>query len=312
MSKKNWISVKRGLSEDPKHRQAMGEAIWLFLHIVDAADWETGKVYDWRDKEIAIDMSLSTATVRGWRDRLSDNGYITCKQVQHGLEIIIHNWVDPRNYSGKKMNSRQGDTTMSPSENEEMQENPQGESQVDIQVIDKSRVNDASLIESTSTSESESLQPSKEEPSKSATLKEGGRKVTLPAGSGLDWKIAAPDLTTDQLEAHLAKEAKIREVTNAYESAMGYNPLEWAKLDRLQRFLLTKTVQEIQTFAKWSRREFSTFTPAKARQNPNLVIDLWPQAFTTPDTTRTLPEKPDTRKMITPEMIAEARNANRP
>ena len=36
MTKKHWISVKRGLSEDPKHRQAMGEAVWLFLHIIDA------------------------------------------------------------------------------------------------------------------------------------------------------------------------------------------------------------------------------------------------------------------------------------
>ena len=57
MSKKNWIFIKRGLSEDPKHRERMGMAIWLFMHICDAADWETGKVYDWRDKEIGIYQS---------------------------------------------------------------------------------------------------------------------------------------------------------------------------------------------------------------------------------------------------------------
>ena len=51
MSKKNWIYIKRGMSEDPKHRERIGMAIWLFMHMIDAADWETGRVYDWRDKE---------------------------------------------------------------------------------------------------------------------------------------------------------------------------------------------------------------------------------------------------------------------
>lgn len=161
MTKKHWISVKRGLSEDPKHRQAIGEALWLFLHIIDAADWETGMVYDWRDKDIAIDMSLSTATVRGWRERLRDNGYITCIQKQHGLELIIHNWIDPRNYSGKKLNARQGDMDDSPSIQDDMdvspsisekepecaQVVPQGDTQVHRDPI----VNPTSFIESTST-----------------------------------------------------------------------------------------------------------------------------------------------------------------
>lgn len=154
--KKHWISVKRGLSEDPKHRQAMGEAIWLFLHIVDAADWDKGMVYDWRDKEIAAEMSLSAATVRGWRDRLAKNGYITCNQKQYGLEIVIHNWIDPRNYSGKVMNKRQGDSYISPSKDEDDAGCAQVDTQVDTQVLDEPIVNPASFIESTSTSESKS------------------------------------------------------------------------------------------------------------------------------------------------------------
>jgi hypothetical protein len=61
---------------------------------------------------------------------------------------------------------------------------------------------------------------------------------------------------------------------------MGYSPLAWSgRLDRLRKFLLTKSTDEIRTFAAWSRKEFSTFTPAKARQFPDMVIDLWPQAF---------------------------------
>jgi Mn-dependent DtxR family transcriptional regulator len=91
MSKKNWISVKRGLSEDPKHREAMGEAVWLYLHIIDAADWEKGIVYDWRDKDIAADMGINPRTIRDWRDRLTSKGYITCKQQQHCAQIMWYN-----------------------------------------------------------------------------------------------------------------------------------------------------------------------------------------------------------------------------
>ena len=108
------------------------------------------------------------------------------------------------------------------------------------------------------------------------------RKTVLPAGAGLDWMIAAPDLTVNQLERHLAKEAQIREVTQAYEQYMGFNPLEWGKLERLQKFLLTKSVEEIKTFAAWSRKEYSTLTPPKARQYPQLVIDCWNLAFEKP------------------------------
>ena len=149
MSKKNWISVKRGLSEDPKHRQAMGEAVWLFLHIIDAADWEKGIVYDWRDCDVANDMSLSQRTVRDWRQRLQDAGYIKCEQRQHSLDVIIHNWTDPRSYSGKVLNKKQGDTAASPSE---IQGDTQGDTEGDTQGTRQSRVNPTPFIESKSTS----------------------------------------------------------------------------------------------------------------------------------------------------------------
>lgn len=164
MSKKTWISVKRGLSEDPKHRQAMGEAIWLFLHIIDSADWEKGIVYDWRDKDVAADMSMSSATVRAWRQRLSDAGYITCNQKQHELEIIIHNWTDPRSYSGKKFNVKKGDMYISSSDEDDepalvqgdtqgnSQDDIQGDTQGDIQGLANPIVNVSSFIESKSKS----------------------------------------------------------------------------------------------------------------------------------------------------------------
>lgn len=137
----------------------MKEAVWLFLHICDAADWEKGIVYDWRDREIAIDMSLSTNTVRGWRQRLEDFGYIRCVQRQHGLEIIIHNWTNPREYGGKVVNRVfEGDMVVSPSLEGDMGIQPsipdsvQGESQGESQVLNELRVNPTSFIDSESIS----------------------------------------------------------------------------------------------------------------------------------------------------------------
>jgi hypothetical protein len=63
---------------------------------------------------------------------------------------------------------------------------------------------------------------------------------------------------------------------------MGYNPLPWwsnRDLLALLKFLLTKSPEEVKTFAAWSRRQYSTFDPAKARQYPRRVIEFWPQAF---------------------------------
>jgi hypothetical protein len=104
MAKKHWIYIKRGLSEDPKHRERIGQAIWCFLHIIDRADWETGIVTDWRDKDEAMDMGVNHRTLSEWRRALDEGHYITCQQTKHGQRIIIHNWHDPRNYGGGKIN----------------------------------------------------------------------------------------------------------------------------------------------------------------------------------------------------------------
>ena len=133
--------VKRGLSADPKHREAMGQSVWCFLHIIDRADFETGKVYDWRDSDEAEDMGVNERTLRGWRQNLEKSGYIHCQQKQRGLEITIYNWINPRDYSAGIMNPKgdiktvpsefQGDKNPSPSE---FQGDMQGDMQGDIRV----------------------------------------------------------------------------------------------------------------------------------------------------------------------------------
>lgn len=96
--------VKRGLSEDPKHREMMGECVWLFMHILDSADWETGIVWNWKDEDEAEDMEMPVRTLRWQREKLEQLNYITAKQRKHDQVIVIHKWTNPRNYSGEVMN----------------------------------------------------------------------------------------------------------------------------------------------------------------------------------------------------------------
>lgn len=125
--KKQWISVKCGLSRDPKHRQAMGESIWLFLHILDIASWDDGIAHDWKDDAAAEDMGMPVRTLREHRRKLAESGYITCLQKQYTQDIIIHNWTNPREYNGQVYNQKQGDNKT------EAQKDKQGYIQGDIQ-----------------------------------------------------------------------------------------------------------------------------------------------------------------------------------
>lgn len=105
------------------------------------------------------------------------------------------------------------------------------------------------------------------------------RKTPLPAGSDIAFQMAAGMTSQEIADTNTSKNAE-NDLLIEYERAMGYSSLDWYgnDLERLRRFILTKPVHEIQAFAKWSKRQFSTFDPSKARLKPNMVIDLWPQA----------------------------------
>lgn len=125
--KKTYISVKCGLSRDPKHRQAMGECIWLFLHMIDTADWDTGTVKEWKDEDAAEAMGMPVRTLREQRRKLAELDYITCKQKQYNQDIVIHNWTNPREYSGEIKNKKQGGNGREPQNN--AQDYSQGDNQ---------------------------------------------------------------------------------------------------------------------------------------------------------------------------------------
>ncbi len=124
MTKKTWIKVKRGLLTDPRHRRTLGARIWLYLHIIDRANWDKGAVLEWRDVDEADALDMPVRTLREQRKQLQADGYITCNQAQHSQQIVIHKWVNPRSYSGKVLN--QGDKKPLPSKS-------QGDAQGDAQ-----------------------------------------------------------------------------------------------------------------------------------------------------------------------------------
>jgi hypothetical protein len=133
MTKKTYLFVKRGLIADPKHRESMGNRVWLYMHIIDRADWESGQVFEWRDKDEADDLSMPWRTVQRQRQELEDMGYISCQQARRGLTVTIHNWVNPKTYSGDVLNRKPKGTQKSvPTEDEGTHEGTQqGTQQVD-------------------------------------------------------------------------------------------------------------------------------------------------------------------------------------
>ena len=105
MARRTWITVKRGILE-PKHRFALGELIWLFMYILDITNWEAGTIEEWSDKGVAEDMDMPLPTLIDQRRKLQEKGYITCERKQHGIRVIVHNWTNPREYTGKKYNEK--------------------------------------------------------------------------------------------------------------------------------------------------------------------------------------------------------------
>lgn len=111
MSEKTWLKIKRGLLE-PEHRERMGVRVWLYMHMIDIVDWETGTIEGWKDGEQAEKFGMEFRTLQAQRQQLQADGYITCEQTFQAQRIIIHNWTNPREYSGKVYNEKTAQGTM--------------------------------------------------------------------------------------------------------------------------------------------------------------------------------------------------------
>jgi DNA-binding Lrp family transcriptional regulator len=135
-----------------------------------------------------------------------------------------------------------------------------------------------------------------EDKEKAISLKK--RKEELLQNASPDWLLAS-GASSEKIAELAAREQSEKDRAHMYEAFMGYNPLPWwtdKALTRLLKFLLTKPPEEMRNFALWSRMKFSQLSPVKARQNPNLVIEMWGLAQPAPSTPSTVPviSGPDT------------------
>jgi len=103
MAKKTWIKVKRGLLE-PKHIERLGVRFFLYLYYLDQADWVKGAVLFYRDRDASDELGIPITTIRKQRVKLENDGYVSCLQKKDHQIITIHNWTNPREYSGKIYN----------------------------------------------------------------------------------------------------------------------------------------------------------------------------------------------------------------
>ena len=92
-----WI---RGGLLDEKHRDQIGEAIWLYLYLhqhvrfsgADAGVSAPDQPY--RHTDAAHALGLSLRAVKYQFDRLESSGYITSRRTNHGLTVAITKYVD--------------------------------------------------------------------------------------------------------------------------------------------------------------------------------------------------------------------------
>ena len=101
--RRTWIKVKRELLT-PEHIRNLGSCWALYLYMIDQADWETGRIVGWKDPEVAVEIEIAERTVRSQRTFLEGKGYITCRKNRYSQTIIIHDWTNPREYSGNVIN----------------------------------------------------------------------------------------------------------------------------------------------------------------------------------------------------------------
>ena len=249
MAKKNWIYVKRGLSENPKHRAQMGECIWLYLHIIDRADWETGTAYDWKDEQEAADMGMPVRTLREQRRKLDEQGYINCKQRQYGQDIVITKWINPRDYSGKVLN--EGGSETSPKEDE------QGDTQGYIQGDTQGSTQD---VTPTSNSKSKSL----------GTAYRRGEQES-------------PDKLAEWLKMAHVDGAKQSERIDAILSYLGVTFRRNTETKEWKEF--AKYILSAEKEFGWKIEEFIGWLFAKPDYNPDYwsvkrMMEFYPSAFT--------------------------------
>jgi hypothetical protein len=109
--KKTWIKIKRGLLK-PEHRRKLGVKVWLYMYMLDKVEWETGIIEGWKDKDEAEDFGMPWRTLQKQRQEIEEDGYISCIKRKYSQDIVIHKWVNPREYGGEEYNTDKESTQL--------------------------------------------------------------------------------------------------------------------------------------------------------------------------------------------------------
>ena len=261
--KKLWISIKRGLIRDPKHRVAMGECVWLFQYMIDVADWDTGKIFGWKDEAAADDMQMPIRTLREQRRKLESLDYIVCTQKQYDQEIAITNWTNPREYSGEVYNPKQGDSKAEPSE--DSQGDTQGYIQGDTQ---------GSTPDVTPTFNPNNQIPNGEDfsfPEPTPTKKKG---------DVFDGMV----FYAQQAQEHGID--KVEDLLTRLEKGIGVNiPRSVANQSVAKRLLKEEAEgRTVDQFLTWLRSDEWRMSHLYIYADPEKIWTIWPQAFAAPTT----------------------------
>jgi len=91
----HFVKLRSGIVT-PKHVEAIGLALWLFVYILDNCDWEDGVMRGYTDKEAARSLGMPLRTIRSHRRRLEDAEYIAAERGFQCQNITVSNWTDPR------------------------------------------------------------------------------------------------------------------------------------------------------------------------------------------------------------------------
>lgn len=103
-----WAPLRVGLFTDPKHREKMGQAVWLYCYLHAYADRENGRLIR-NYSQIADEVKTTPKTVQRWMKILEENGYIQLRRLQYGFSIQIEKYR-PISTKNREDNSVQSET----------------------------------------------------------------------------------------------------------------------------------------------------------------------------------------------------------
>lgn len=113
-----WIHLWSGLVLDRtgKHKQAIRQAIWLYLYLLLVANRESGRLYR-RLSTIAAETGFNPRSIQRWLQTLREKGYIETHSTGRYLEISITKWKPISKRFKAKSQSNKAQTNSSSTNN---------------------------------------------------------------------------------------------------------------------------------------------------------------------------------------------------